>query len=361
MVLNGDYRQFLVSYPFHSSIVQVEVTYAETILQGSEIDSVAVVLSRDVYAPCVDVADRVVATAMSEFELEGASTEGTTDELLSQTDAHEGLQADDLLERVYKVAQKRRITRTWRHQDSIRSQPKNPVSGMGTGDDSHPASLAPEKAEDIVFDAAVHDHNVEFRRAGHRVRLPLIRAAGADLLNEVDMIITRQCFQSFQDFSGRKVAGYGTHHYSAGTKMSGQSPGIDAVYARHSTFGQILMEGGPAQPVTRLRAVFTNDKATHLEARRLNVPIIYAVVAHQGIGGHQNLTGVGGIGQHLLIASHAGVEDDLAIGESFSAEGLAFVYGTIFEDEYRRAAHLPSPFPDSRLIGTASSLILSAL
>ena len=58
---------------------------------------------------------------------------------------------------------------------------------------------------------------------------------------------------------------------------------------------------------------FPDDEAGNLGTGRLHVLVVGPVVADQRVGHGDELTRVGGVRQHLLIAGHRGVEDDLAI------------------------------------------------
>ena len=57
-----------------------------------------------------------------------------------------------------------------------------------------------------------------------------------------------------------------------------------------------------------------HDEAGDLGARRLDVLAVDAVVADVGVRHRDDLAGVGGVGQHLLVAAERGVEDHLAGG-----------------------------------------------
>ena len=61
-------------------------------------------------------------------------------------------------------------------------------------------------------------------------------------------------------------------------------------------------------------------EAAHVDAVGLEVLRIHAVVADKRVGHVDHLTGVGRVGQYLLVAGHAGVEADLAEELALSAE-----------------------------------------
>lgn len=65
------------------------------------------------------------------------------------------------------------------------------------------------------------------------------------------------------------------------------------------------------------------------------VLVIDAVVADEGIAHHNALSGVGGVGQDLLIAGHGGVEHHLADPLLTGADAAAREGHTVFQDQGR--------------------------
>ena len=74
-----------------------------------------------------------------------------------------------------------------------------------------------------------------------------------------------------------------------------------------------------------------HDKARDPALAGLVILKIDAVVADQRVGHGDDLAVVGGVGQHLLIAGHAGVENDLADALSLVADGIPLEQGAIRE------------------------------
>src|SRR5437588_413907 len=66
---------------------------------------------------------------------------------------------------------------------------------------------------------------------------------------------------------------------------------------------------------------------------RLAVLVGHAVVADLGTGHRDDLSRIGRIGQHFLVASHARVEHDLAGGLAARARGDAAEPGSVFESK----------------------------
>ena len=68
---------------------------------------------------------------------------------------------------------------------------------------------------------------------------------------------------------------------------------------------------------------------------RLDVFVVGADIADMRKGEGDELPGIGGIGEDLLIAGHRGVEADFADGLAFRAEAKTFQHGAIGKHEER--------------------------
>ena len=79
-------------------------------------------------------------------------------------------------------------------------------------------------------------------------------------------------------------------------------------------------------------AVLPHHEAAHLHCPRLEIVRIDAVVPNEGIGHRDDLSGVGGVCEHLLVAGHAGVEHNFSRDVPARAEGLAFKGRAVGED-----------------------------
>ena len=75
-------------------------------------------------------------------------------------------------------------------------------------------------------------------------------------------------------------------------------------------------------------------KPAHGGLGRLEILEVDAVVADQRIGHGDDLAGVGGIGEDLLISGHRGVENDLALTGAGAAEDTACQDRAILEGEF---------------------------
>ena len=98
--------------------------------------------------------------------------------------------------------------------------------------------------------------------------------------------------------------------------------------ADHTAVGQrvsvaifVIGKGLVAAPVGGLPANATRDEARHLRSLGLLVAAVDSVVAQLGHGEGDELPGVGRVGEDLLVAGMAGVEDHFARGFPVGAAG----------------------------------------
>ena len=101
--------------------------------------------------------------------------------------------------------------------------------------------------------------------------------------------------------------------------VSGQPPGVDF---RESNQAVAMEQRGKRSfgPPVRVSARQASDH--HPGSRRLErlvVVVVDPVVADVRRGHHHHLAGIGRIGEHLLIAGHGGVEDELPGGNPIDA------------------------------------------
>ena len=86
-----------------------------------------------------------------------------------------------------------------------------------------------------------------------------------------------------------------------------------------------------ARQLLATRRRLAHDEPGHLRRPRLVVAGGHAVVADLGRRHRDDLTGVGRVGQHFLVAGHAGVEDHFAVRLAGRAGGNTAVPGAVFE------------------------------
>ena len=90
MVLHGKERLLRMPQALDRPVVQVEVGDFRPLLQRIDIHTETMILGRNLNLPGGEVHHRLVAPVMAEFELIGLSTQGQTQNLVSQTDTEQG-------------------------------------------------------------------------------------------------------------------------------------------------------------------------------------------------------------------------------------------------------------------------------
>ena len=169
--------------------------------------------------------------------------------------------------------------------------------------------------------------------------VPAVGRLGGDARHEVGIVVAPLSAQAGEPRIGRLPRQDGAHHNPGAAQSAGDRAGIDAAEAGHTLLREEPVERHRAQGVAGRRVVLPDDEPRDLHAARLEVALVDAVVADQRVRRHDDLPGVRRVGQHLLVAGHGGVEDDLAEGVGLGAERAAGVRRAVFEDEVGWVSH----------------------
>ena len=113
--------------------------------------------------------------------------------------------------------------------------------------------------------------------------------------------------------------------------MAGECPGVEALDADNAVLLQPFLQAILRTPITGTFAAFFDNEPFDLRSHRFEVSLIDAIIPDQRIGHGDDLTFVGWIGQHFLVARQVGVEDHLAKGLARCSEGFAPEHGTVFK------------------------------
>ena len=127
---------------------------------------------------------------------------------------------------------------------------------------------------------------------------------------------------------------------------------------------QLVVQAAHAAPARRHARGVADDVARHPDPRGLRVLVVDAGVADVRRGHDHDLAVVGRVGQRLLVAGHAGVEDRLAERLALGAVALAGEGPAVLEDEDARrqawSSRSPSPPHGTVLKGCRSTATLPA-
>src|SRR2546426_7229009 len=95
VILHGQDRLAAMAKAFQSLVVQIDVCELDVVVaERVGIDGEAVILRRDLHPPAAQIFDRMIAAAVTEFELVRSPAEGQAEELVAETDAEERNLAD---------------------------------------------------------------------------------------------------------------------------------------------------------------------------------------------------------------------------------------------------------------------------
>mgnify|MGYP003349209075 CR=1 FL=1 len=95
------------------------------------------------------------------------------------------------------------------------------------------------------------------------------------------------------------------------TDEPGEATGIDTRDARDAVPTQQRIKTGPGAVVAVATSEITHDDAPAEGADRLEVGVGHSVIADVGVRERDDLAGIAGVGERLLVAGQAGREDDL--------------------------------------------------
>ncbi len=127
-------------------------------------------------------------------------------------------------------------------------------------------------------------------------------------------------------------------HGAALAQVAGQGPGVDLAHAHDPGARQLVLQFAPGPPGRGAPGRVAHHVAGDPDPARLGVLVVDARIADVGGGLHHDLAVVGGVGERLLVAGHAGVEDDLAHGAPGGAVGPSAQHVAVLQDEQGRAA-----------------------
>ena len=115
---------------------------------------------------------------------------------------------------------------------------------------------------------------------------------------------------------GGMVGGTECPRHCAGVAdVAGESTGVDPGDTGETMAAQIVVEMLLTSPVALAAGEIADDHAPAEGLRRLVVGGVHAVVADVGVGEGDDLTGVAGVGDDLLVAREHRVEHDFTGGE----------------------------------------------
>ena len=311
-----------MTHACHRVVVEVEVRDLEVLGNGRAVHRVGVVLGADLHPARGLVAHRVVRTVVAEGHLEGLRPEHDREDLVAEADAEDRLHLHQLTGRLDDARHGGRVARPVRQEDPVGLQREDLGRGRRAGHDRHVEADVHQAAQDVPLHArvdgddleAVTALDVELGRVALVVPLaPLVGLLAGDLGREVPSVRGRGGLGLGDEGGG--VAVLGRDDAAQGAVLADEprdAARVDALDGDDALLDQPLGEGEVGAVVGRDRGELADHERLGPGALRLRVLAGDAVVPDERVGHGHDLSGVGGIGEDLLVARHGGVEDEVA-------------------------------------------------
>ena len=287
-------------------------------------DGEVVILARDLDAARRDVAHRMVPAVMAERQLVGGAAEGRAHQLVAEADAEHRDLAEEGLDLLHRVVAHHRVAGAVGQEDTVRIVRAHIISAHMAGDDGDGGEPR-QVAQDGALDAEVVGHDPEGPVA-HGVRLERCH-----LGNQVDPVGARLVERGLlqHDVVSRAER---SRHGAGVADVAGEATGVDPSDAGHLPALQEGVEVLNRAPVAAPASQLPHDHATGEGSAALVVLRVRPVVADVRVRERDDLAGVTGVGDDLLVAGEDGVEHDLARGHArlgSVADGLALEVGPV--------------------------------
>ena len=282
------------------------------------------------------VHDGLVDAAVAVLELVGAEPERPAEQLVAEADPEVG---DPLGQRALQQLDLRggggRVTGAVAVEQPVRADRAHVVDGRGGGQHVHLDAALGHPVRGHRLDAEVEGGDGEpLLPPGSRQRWDDVGLPGGDLARQLR---AGHLAVAADPLEQRERVGLGRGdpdpHRTALAQVPGQRPGVDAGDADHALRLQLVVEAAPRAPAAGHPGRVADDVAGHPDPRGLAVLVVDARVADVRGRHHHDLTVVRRVGERLLVAGHAGVEDRLAEGLALGTVALAMEGATVLEDQ----------------------------
>ncbi len=244
--------------------------------------------------------------------------------------------AEHALDRGHGVlAGRRRIAGAVRQEHAVGLVAQDVFGRRRRRHDRHLAAGVGEAAQDVALGAVVDGDHVILGLLELAVALaqrpgrlgPRIALLGRDLDREIHAFETGPFLRGLQQLRNVELAVRRMHDHAARRAAVAHAARdlarVDAADARQVVALQPVIERLGVAPVGGLGDVAAQHDAARGRVDALDVLEIGADVADMREGEGDDLAGIGGIGDDLLIAGHRGVEADLADRLACRADALA--------------------------------------
>ncbi len=301
----------------------------------------AVVLGGDFHLAGPAVHDGLVDAAVAVAELVGAEAQGAAQDLVAEADAevrqllvqHRAQQGD-------LVVGRGRVAGSVGHEEAVGLDRVDVLQGGRGRQDVHAHAALGEANRCHGLDAKVNGGDGEARLAFPAVVLGLhdVGLVDGDFLGQGGAFHGGTGQDGVQQFLVRGLSGLAGEdacaHGLVLAEVAGDGTGVHALDADDALLHEFVIEAAFGAPVGGAAGGVAHDVPGHPDAAGLSVFAVDAGVADVRRSLDHQLPRVGGVGDGLLVAGHAGGEDGLAQGGSLGSVAAAAEHAAVFEHEY---------------------------
>ncbi len=284
----------------------------------------------------------MVSAVMSEGELVGAGTERGRQQLMTETDSEHGHLAEESVDDRRRTDDRRRIAGSVREEDAIGIAGED-LGGRCAGRHDLDRGDAGQVSEDRGLHTEVIGHDPLGSAIGGAGEGDLVGGIACDHTDEIDTagsMLGRCRGPQFRFGRGAECSGHGAEV----ADVPRESPRVDAGDTGYSRCPQEFLEITLRAPVAAASGEVPDDDSPGEWTAGLVIDGRHPVVADVRIGEGDQLTGIGGVGDDLLVPGERGVEHDLPRcdpGIGSGPDGFALEDGAVGEDQqcFLRTAH----------------------
>ncbi len=333
VILHRERGERGVAQPLDAAVVEVALADepARALGKGVAVDLELVVLGGDEDPAADAVVDGVVAPVVSEGEPRRGGTDRAPEDLVAEADAEH---RDPALEQrgaePHRPGEHRRVAGTVGEQDPVGPVAKDVVDAGVGADHDHLGATAAQRPQAVALHPVVdgddpqpgvgtHPHPSGDAQGALQGRVERLLPAHPQLAegDRADEVLVAHVGRGAGARhlllrARRRRREEDAAHRPAVAEVEGERAGVDPHEPGDAVPAQLLVEAALAARVADLRGELAHHHRPRPHPRGLGVLVAAAVVADERMGHHHHLAGVGRVGGDLLVAGHAGVEDDLA-------------------------------------------------
>src|SRR4030042_1452837 len=123
-------------------------------------------------------------------------------------------------------------------------------------------------------------------------------------------------------------------HGTCQADMLGDCTGIHPFYSHDAMMNQVIGERLISTPIAEDGTVLPDDESFYIRSQGFNIFSIDSIISNKWIGHDDDLTFIRGIGENLLVTSHAGIKNSLPCLFPQKSERPSLKYSPILKGQY---------------------------